>query len=123
MPARTSKFHAIDLRRLCAGLVACGLAFGAQAGQVADANRTTASVVVGYSDLDLTDAQGAKTLYTRLRAAAREVCGSTPDPRELRQYANYQACYTRALHKAVHRIDSQRLHALHAERSRHHTVG
>jgi UrcA family protein len=123
MPARTSYLHSIDLRRLCAGLVACSLAFGVQAGQVTDTNRTTASVVVGYSDLDLTDAHGARTLYARLRAAAREVCGTKPDPRELRQYANYEACYSRALHKAVHRIDSERLHALHAERARHRTVG
>jgi UrcA family protein len=35
------------------------------------------SVAVSYSDLDLNDVEGRDTLEYRVRAAAREVCGST----------------------------------------------
>jgi len=40
-----------------------------------------------------------------------------PSVREHRETADYQACHARALSKAVNRIGSQQLYALHAART------
>lgn len=97
--------------------VAAGLSLGAQAGETSLAPRVSHSVVVSYADLDLAEADGARKLYARLKAAARQVCGPVPSVREHRETADYQACHARALSKAVNRIGSQQLYALHAART------
>jgi UrcA family protein len=84
--------------------------------------RINNSVIVNFTDLDLNDPAGARTLYARLKMAARKVCGYQPPPVELRDLKEYQDCFDHALSKAVKRVDSQQLYALHAER-RKTTVG
>ena len=106
--------HAIA-RTLLLGLAA-SLSFGAQAGDAKQPHRVSTSVAVSYADLDLTEAAGARTLYARLKSAARDACGPEPSVRDLRSTAEYEACYDRALGKAVSRVDSQQLRALHASR-------
>jgi UrcA family protein len=71
------------------------------------ASTTTASVTypVGYSDLGLSTAKGAKTLYLRIRYAAETVCESA---------ATYgkkegEACVNKAVNDAVARINAPRL--------------
>jgi UrcA family protein len=103
--------------------VAAGLSLGAQAGETSPAPRVSHSVVVSYADLDLTGPDGARKLYARLRAAAREVCGPVPSVREHRETADYQACHERALSKVVNRIGSEQLYAVHAQRSRAASAG
>ena len=109
-------------RPLLLGLAA-SLSLGAHAGEADKAGRVRTAVTVSYADLDLTETAGARTLYARLKAAAREACGPEPSLRDLRSSADYQACYERALNKAVHGVDSQRLHALHAAGKDRSSVG
>jgi UrcA family protein len=110
------------VRTLLLGLAA-GLPFGAQAGEASPAPRVSHSVVVSYADLDLADPDGARTLYARLNAAARKVCGPVPSVREHRETADYQACHARALSKAVNRIGSEPLYALHDARTHGASAG
>jgi len=55
-------------------LLRAGLSPGAQAGETSPAPRVSHSIVVSYADLDLTGADGARTLYAvhaqRSRAAS-----------------------------------------------------
>ena len=89
-----------------AALMSAGAAFADAWG---DTHVTTTaeglrSVNVSYSDLDLNDAEGQATLEYRVRAAAREVCGST-DYRitgSLSQANQNKDCAKRAIASARH---------------------
>lgn len=63
---------------------------------------------VGYSDLDITAAAGARALYGRLKAAARQVCfqldGKAPVQRE-----RYRACVAQAMSNAVASVNEPML--------------
>ncbi|HET6566233.1 MAG TPA: UrcA family protein [Xanthomonadales bacterium] len=103
--------------------IAAALPLATQAGEPASSQLTVSSVVVSYADLDLNNPAGARTLYARLNQAAKKVCGHRPPPMELHALKLYQSCFDSTLNKAVKRVDSQQLYALHAERSRQSTVG
>ena len=94
-----------------------GLSLGAHAGETRHPNEVTTSVRVSYADLDISGAAGAQTLYARIKSAAREACGPEPAVLDLRDAAGYNACYEQAVAKAVHRVGSDRLQALHAAQS------
>jgi len=106
--------------------IAAGLPIAAQAGEPASEPTRTQpieiSIVVSYADLDLTNPVGARTLYARLKRAAGKACGNRPSPLELRAAKEYLDCYNLALTKAVNRVNSQQLYALHAERGRKTTL-
>jgi UrcA family protein len=102
--------------------IAAGLPFVTQAGEPTREYRISSSIVVSYADLDLSEPAGAHTLYARLKMAARKVCGHRPPPMELHASMAYRDCYDSALNKAVRRVDSQQLYALHAMRGRQTTV-
>jgi UrcA family protein len=97
--------------------IACGLSLGAHAGETQHPNEVTTSVKVSYADLDISAAAGARTLYARIKSAARKACGPEPAVLDLRDQAGYDACYEQAVAKAVNRVGSDQLHALHAARS------
>jgi UrcA family protein len=59
------------LQVLLVGIAALTFALGAQAGEPASADRLIRSVVVDYSDLDLSETKDAQVMYARLTAAAR----------------------------------------------------
>ena len=103
--------------------IAAGLPFLAQAGEPARAQLTVSTIVVSYADLDLSEQAGARTLYARLKRASAKACGHRPPPIELKASRAYQGCYESALTKAVKRVDSQQLYALHAEHGRQTTAG
>ena len=63
--------------------------------------------VVSYSDLNLHTDHGAKTLLNRINAAARQVC--SPQPRDLRDRANYNRCMHDARMHAVQSINAPTL--------------
>jgi len=68
------------------------------------------SVVVRYTDLDLSRPKDARTLYDRLHAAARSVCtniGVQQD--DLALLSEYQRCVRDAMANAVANISSARL--------------
>ena len=96
--------------------IAGGLSLGAHAGEAQHPNEVTTSVRVSYADLDLSEAGGAQTLYARIKSAAREACGPEPAVLDLRDAAGYKACYEQAVAKAVNRVGSDQLNALHAAR-------
>jgi UrcA family protein len=96
-------------------------ALTAQAGSARPAAND--SVVVRYDDLNLATAAGTQALYARISSAADRACGGQPSIRELRMQQQYRACYDRAVEKAVKKVDSARLQALHAERASATKVG
>ena len=66
---------------------------------------------------DLATEEGARTLYARLAAAAERACGSAPRTLALTEHMRYRACYDSTLTRAVEKIGSQQVHALHAART------
>jgi UrcA family protein len=100
-----------------AATVAIGPA--AQAADAAMAGPAYRSVVVKYSDLDLDSTAGNKVLYARLSAAAERACGKEQNSRDLKRRAQYRACYDSALDRAVDKIGSRELQALHGTGATH----
>jgi UrcA family protein len=70
-------------------------------------------VHVRYDDLNLASPDGAKTLYRRIRAAAKEVCPQGGPQEDLTRYAISQTCQSQAIERAVHEVHDPRLAALH----------
>jgi UrcA family protein len=70
------------------------------------------SVTVRYADLDLNTPAGVETLYSRLRAAAREVC-NVDERRPLVEVMAARRCYDQVLGTAVDDAKLPTLTALH----------
>ena len=104
--------------RMLVTMIACaataGFATAAQAGDPDQASTHYDSVVVQYSDLNLNSIAGNKVLYARLSAAAERACGKDPHARDLQRRMQYRTCYDSALNRAVDKIGSRELQALHA---------
>jgi UrcA family protein len=122
MNATAKRRQQVLTRTLLLG-IASGLSLGAHAGESQHPNEVTTSVKVSYADLDISGAAGARTLYARIEAAAREACGPEPAVLDLRDAAAYGACYEQAVAKAVNRVGSDQLHALHSARTGHSRAG
>ena len=67
---------------------------------------------VSYADLDISKPAGAKTLYHRIDAAARQVC--EPTGKGIGAAEQNRACIKQAIDLAVRRVDSAALSELHA---------
>lgn len=75
--------------------------------------------VVTYSDLDLSNPQNARELYSRITAAANKVCLSNPvDGRSLAVHAWLRECAHHAVADAVIRIDQPALFAIYNSKNR-----
>jgi UrcA family protein len=111
------------IRHVLAGLAIVCVSLSAQAGGPVHPGPTANTVIVDYSDLDLTDAGGIKTLYARLQYAAERACGGEPTVREMWAKQIYRQCFERALNDAVLNIDDATLRALHDNANRRSTVG
>jgi UrcA family protein len=85
--------------------------------------RTVRTLAVDYSDLDLTDAGGLQTLYSRLERAADRVCGGAPSVRESWARPIYRQCFEQALGDAVLNIGNPTLQAVHESATRRSTAG
>ena len=71
------------------------------------ANESVRQSVVSYADLDLQTEAGSKTLLTRIKSAARRVCGvydAGPIPLEFR--AQLQSCARQATARALAEVDA-----------------
>jgi UrcA family protein len=82
-------------------------------------DRLVQSETVSYADLDLSRAEGVKTLMRRIDGAAKDVCGPEPDIREWR--SPYQACVKSAVDQAladVNRASEANRLAMAAQRRR-----
>jgi UrcA family protein len=73
---------------------------------------------VSYADLDLSKSAGAQTLYKRIKAAARHVCGPVDNYTFVTPSRAFRKCYDQALADAVAQIDRPSLTALHREETR-----
>jgi UrcA family protein len=71
-------------------------------------------VRVDFAHLDLADTQQAQQLYSRLREAARAVCGFHQG-RELNRRQTRLACYEVALSEAVSSVNHNAVSSLHSE--------
>jgi UrcA family protein len=123
MQATTSPRGAKLIRSALAGLAIACVAASAQAAGPVRPGKAPNTIVVDYSDLDLTDAGGTKTLYARLRYAAERACGGEPTTREFWARQIYGQCFEQALNDAVLDIDDATLRALHDTANRRSTVG
>jgi UrcA family protein len=73
---------------------------------------------VSFADLDLSKAAGAQTLYKRIKAAARNVCGPADNYTYVTPSKQFRQCYEKAIADAVAQIDRPSLTALHREETR-----
>ena len=77
----------------------------------AGAEESLPSKTVRYSDLDISHPAGAKVLYARIRAAARDVCAlSTAGDPVL--HAAVKACVDTAIDNAVRKVAAPELTSL-----------
>jgi UrcA family protein len=95
-------------------LVGCLLAGSLGVVQAATPDSELPSVVVSYSDLDLSTTDGARTLYTRISRAARDVC-PFEDAVDLPRVAKNRACREAAIERAVSAVNSTQLAAVRTE--------
>jgi UrcA family protein len=66
------------------------------------------SKTVRFSDLDITKSDGAKVLYSRIRAAARDVCELSTGTDPILRGAT-KACIEKAVDKAVKDVNAPML--------------
>jgi UrcA family protein len=82
----------------------------------AQADVPAKQLAVEYQDLDLTREQDVKRLYSRLRAAARSVCGSL-NGRTQFERGQYRECYDESVTNAVNEVNVTQLTKLHGSSS------
>ncbi len=117
MTAVTVNSNRSSLGRV-AVLAACLLAGSLGVAGAATPANEAPSVVVSYSDLDLTTTEGVHALYSRIAFAARQVCPFDGDT-QLSRVALAHACRQAAIDRAVAQVHSGQLAALnngHAKR-------
>ena len=78
------------------------------------ADEPAKSLKVSYADLDLSTQAGAATLYSRIRSAAKTVCGY--DDSSYRHFA-FTRCFKQAVGNAVAQVNNPQLTALHQGKS------
>jgi UrcA family protein len=75
--------------------------------------RNSNPVTVSFADLNLSQDKGVETLYSRLRAGAKQSCG-TVSARQLNLFRTNKECVNTALTDAVESIDNEKLTDLHS---------
>jgi UrcA family protein len=82
-------------------------------------NTETVSVVVKYGDLNVSNPEGAATLYRRIATAARNVCGSyDTDSWHRVSRASVEACVHKAIADAVTKVGQPGLFAIYNAKNR-----
>ena len=95
------------------------LALGCGAVSIAADRSDVPQAVVKFGDLNLSNRQGAATLYNRIVFAAYEVCKSfDSDIRNLASHAHLNACVHRAIADAVTKVGQAELIAVYNAGSR-----
>ena len=102
------------LPRLVTTTIFGALAFGCGALSIAADLSDVPQDVVKFGDLNLSNRQGAATLYNRIVAAAHEVCKSfDTDIRDLASYPKLDACVHKAITDAVTKVGRPELFAVY----------
>jgi hypothetical protein len=81
----------------------------------ASAEPKVKTLAVSYGDLDLSKPAGAQTLYKRIKAAARHVCGPVDQYTYITPASAFRECFQKAVADAVAQVDRPSLTALHRE--------
>jgi UrcA family protein len=107
-----------QLRAAILSLFGAATLFSLQAGAAATTTDPLPTRKVTYADLDISKPAGAKVLYSRIVAAANEVC-SFNGSRELTDWTAEQACIKKSIDEAVKDVNSTALSELHTARVLH----
>lgn len=83
----------------------------------ASAEPSVKSQTVSYADLDLSKPAGVQTLYQRIKAAARNVCGPVDQYTYASSHRAFRKCCETAIADAVAQVDRPTLTALHKEKA------
>jgi UrcA family protein len=107
------------LRRLIAKALVSAIAASFTVVCAAADNTETVSVVVKYGDLNVSNPEGAATLYRRIAAAASTVCGPyETDSWHLGSRARINACVHKAIADAVTKVGQPELIAVYNAKNR-----
>jgi UrcA family protein len=98
------------LRRVLTITVFSALTSGAALCSAADGD--SLQTTVNYSDLNVSSAQGAGTLYSRIRAAAEKVCRPL-DRDDLASKQLFHTCVSTAISGAVGKVDQPALFSVY----------
>jgi len=63
-------------------------------------------IAVRYADLDISRPAGAEVLIDRIRLAARSVCGTQADLRDIARFRTQAACQHEAMETAIRSVNS-----------------
>jgi UrcA family protein len=97
-----------------AGLAGMAASNPAQAADAAKAGPR--KVTVEYADLNLSNPQGVEQLYSRINAAAGQVCAD-PGSKSLGNWLQTRICTRQSIERAVAAVDLPALTALHAAKT------
>ena len=105
--------------RLVTAAIFGALALGCGAVSIAADRSDVPQAVVKFGDLNLSNPQGAATLYNRIVFAAHEVCKSFDTViRDLVSHAQLNACVHMAITDAVTKVGQAELIAVYNTRNR-----
>jgi UrcA family protein len=105
------------LRGIIAAAILSAFATGFATAGTASDRAEAPSMVVPYGDLNVTNPQGAATLYTRIVAAAHEVCDTSCD-RTLQAQMQSKTCVHEAIADAVTKVGRYQLIAIYNAKNR-----
>jgi len=114
----------VRVARLVVAFGVAAVSFGAASAQASNRpNNTTASTVVNYTDLDLSQAADVRSLYTRLQRAAALVCSDYNDLRIISAKRAFAVCYEESLSRAVDAVNHSAVTAMFAAENRTKVAG
>lgn len=107
-----------NLAKRCALIGIATLAAGLAVNQASadESDEAPRSVVVRYSDLNLSQPQDAGRLYSRIRNAARVACGDIPSA-DLARFGQFHNCVERAVTNAVAAVGARQVTAIYEAQS------
>jgi UrcA family protein len=76
------------------------------------------SITISFGELDLSKPQGVEVLYTRIKRAAKSVCGFERSPLTTLRRRQSTSCYESTLEDAVRQVNRPKLTALHRAKTR-----
>lgn len=107
--------HALLGTAYLASLGACTDVYAANA--PSNQNLEFAQRTVKFADLDLTRAEGAATLYSRIHSAARQVCTPTFATWEWEAARTARPCVDKAIDRAVAQVNAPALTSYYTTRT------
>jgi UrcA family protein len=105
------------IAKYCAlvGIVTLAAGLSINQASAASSDDIVKSVVVRYSDLDLSEPKDARALYRRIQTAALVACGEV-GPNQLAHLKQFHDCVDQAVANAVAHVNSQQVTEIHEAR-------